>query len=96
MCEEQQRLLYLPLKGQIPGALKGKPAGVALGQETVFLAAEGQFHPVTAFHLKGDVVMGTVMHTAVGVMMVMMAAWRCPHFPARQGGRRLPVRRTNR
>jgi hypothetical protein len=74
MCEEQQSLLYLSLKGQIPGALEGKSAGVALGKHAVFGAAHGQLHPVTALHLEGDVVVGAVVHAAVCVMMVMMAA----------------------
>jgi hypothetical protein len=88
MCEEQQSLLYLSLKGKIPGSLKGKPTGVALDEHTVFVTADGQFHPVTAFHFKGDVIMGAVVHTAVAVVMVMMAASLGNHLRRhRQTGR---------
>ena len=40
------------------GALKGQAARVPFHQETILPATDGELHPVTALHLKGDIVLG--------------------------------------
>ena len=43
---------------EIPRSLERQFAHIALGEQTVFLTADGELHPITAFYLEGDIIPG--------------------------------------
>lgn len=75
--EKSEPIVVCPLKRQKARALKSQDAVVSLGNHSVFPTAERQFHTVTAFYLKCDIVGmggGGMVHTVVRVMMVVGGA----------------------